>query len=125
MALFVSPGVNLQKEATPTNTACGVHVVQKKKDGNSPEFPVTITVFSPDPGRKQIGSGYGDAANEDVAVDIDMKNLLVVMKNALEGKDDTLRFGFGDDVWDNNDRNRCSVGKYDRGSRQMDCSFAC
>jgi hypothetical protein len=37
---------------------------------------------------------------------------------------DPVTFAYGGQSWDSND-SRCSVGAYDRGTREMDCRWEC
>jgi hypothetical protein len=37
---------------------------------------------------------------------------------------DPVSFAYGGDVWTSEDE-RCSVGAYDSGKREMDCGFTC
>jgi hypothetical protein len=108
--------------AIQANKACGVHV----REGKGPQWPIEAEVFAPETeGHQLIASGGGDAGFGNVDIDPHRQGwLLVITKNANEDGDDTLRFGFGNDIWNNND-GRCSVGRYDGGWRQMDCSFSC
>jgi hypothetical protein len=108
--------------AVQADAACGVHI----REGKGPSWPIEAEVYAPETeGHQLIATGGGAAGYGNVDINPNRAGwLLVVRKNENNDGDDTLWFGFGGDTWTNNE-GRCSVGKYDHGWRQMDCSFSC
>jgi hypothetical protein len=105
------------------NQACGVHVRQ----GTGAGLPIVAEAYAPETeGHQLLASGGGDAGFGNIDIDIHRQGwLLVITKSNNDDGDDTLKFGFGEDIWTNNDNGRCSTGNWDGGFRQMDCSFSC
>jgi hypothetical protein len=109
------------------NEACGIHV----KEGKGPHWPIEVEVFAPETEEKHklIATGSGNAKYGNIDIDIGRNPgghnwvLVITKASRTADGDDTLWFGFGNDVWTTN--SRCSVGGYDAGWRQMDCSFSC
>lgn len=57
-----------------------------------------------------------------VGVDSELPLVFVATAGTVDG--DLVTFAYGSQNWDSNS-GQCSVGGYDSGSRQMDCSFTC
>ena len=57
-------------------------------------------------------------------MDVDGELPLVFIATAGAVDDDPVKFAYGSQNWDSNS-GQCKVGKYDSGSRQMDCGFTC
>ncbi|KAL9099814.1 MAG: hypothetical protein Q9163_004737 [Psora crenata] len=108
---------------------CGVHVVQYQKNEGKPDSTGGTTNYRFD---IQISDGqlepvgeldYADAPGGQ-GVDVDSALPYVLVVTAENVDDDPVRFAYAAQTWDSSS-GQCSVGKYDSGSRQMDCGFPC
>lgn len=105
---------------------CGVHIEQWQMNEaenrlNSHQLSVRIA----DADNRLIGSATKQSAAETLEV---IDSVLPYDLYVASGSDDNapVRFWYSDQYWDSNSKgNQCSVGKYDNGARQMDCSFDC
>lgn len=109
---------------------CGVHVEQWQKD-NGDENPLgsyQISAEILDNDRRAIGSATKQSAAETLdIVDSALPYNLYLATGVLD--EDPIRFWYSDQYWNTSDggnsSHQCSVGKYNHGSRNMDCSFDC
>ena len=65
---------------------------------------------------------YDAPTGKGVGVDSELPSVFVATAGTVD--DDPVTFAYGSQNWDSNS-GQCSVGEYDSGSRQMDCSFTC
>lgn len=110
---------------------CGVHVTQYQKNegpaaanggvGTS-NYRFDITIFD----EIQVQVGQVLLANAPGGVGVGVTSALpwVLIVTALNVDEDPVRFAYAGSAWDSNSP-QCSVGKYDSGSRNMDCGFPC
>ncbi|EAT77200.2 hypothetical protein SNOG_15535 [Parastagonospora nodorum SN15] len=95
---------------------CGIHVVQYQKPNpakDSYSLEVTRVNDIPPFVRRLFFPGWAYCKCHQQAV----------KTGAVDA--DPVRFAYGGQSWDSNDKARCSVGKYDNGKRQLDCGFTC
>ena len=108
---------------------CGVHVEQwKKNEDQNPLNTYQLSINILDGDRRLIGSATKQSAAETLEI---VDSVLPYDLFAATGNTDKspLSFWYSNQYWDSNNSgngsHQCSVGQYDHGSRQMDCSFAC
>lgn len=107
---------------------CGVHVTQyQKNEGDenlSGEYESTITIT--DAGGSKVGEANKEPNGEPViVVDSSLPNRLLVDASGKVDSD-PVQFWYADQYWDSNSQaNKCKVGSYDSGHRDMDCGFNC
>ncbi|QIW96682.1 hypothetical protein AMS68_002200 [Peltaster fructicola] len=105
---------------------CGLHFVQyQKNEGPGParnDYRFTITI------KDAAGAVVGGTGNLPMPI-YQSSNLpgalpysLVMTPGNVDS--DPLRFAYAGQSWSSSD-GTCSVGIYDRGSRQGDCGFTC
>ncbi|KAH7079682.1 hypothetical protein FB567DRAFT_449403 [Paraphoma chrysanthemicola] len=119
-------GGNLDSNA-PNNSKgyrpgwCGVHVIQyQKPDPSKDQYSLEVTALN-DANENKIGEFKKGGPTASVT-----SKLPLTLEIKTGGVDaDAVRFAYGSQSWDSNDKSRCSVGKYDNGKRQMDCGFTC
>ncbi|KAH8823206.1 hypothetical protein DL96DRAFT_1818962 [Flagelloscypha sp. PMI_526] len=103
---------------------CGIHVTQfQKPDPSKDNYKLDIKLF--DSVQAPIGDSGGqkDApANKAVEVTSKLPNVMIVTAQNVDA--DPIKFAFGGENFDSNAA-QCSVGGYDSGKREMDCSFTC
>ncbi|KAJ3982828.1 hypothetical protein F5890DRAFT_296312 [Lentinula detonsa] len=109
----------------PKSGSCGFHVYQYQKNEKSsnPTNHYTLVVVIKDAAGIIVGfEGNGDASTA-VLVHSQLPQALQI----TAGPEDKspLTFTYGKDTWKSDDKDRCKVGSYSSGSRQMDCSFQC
>lgn len=108
--------------------SCGVHVTHFQIP-EGPDNYYSIKVEIKDGNKNTIGNI--DRTKADIPINISsMLPYQLVVTTALPGSvPDTdaepLSFAYGGDFWNSGDSARCSVGSYENGSRNIDCSFAC
>ncbi|KAI4212618.1 MAG: hypothetical protein LQ351_004690 [Letrouitia transgressa] len=105
---------------------CRAHVEQFQKDeGNTNllhDYQVAVDVF--DNSNRQIGQASKQSAAKPLeVVNANLPFNIIVVPGGTD--DDPMNFWFADQYWDSNNKDRCSVGAYDSGSRKMDCTFDC
>lgn len=109
----------------PASGNCGTHITQYQKNEKNanPVNHYTLDVILKDANGMVVGfNGNGDGSQA-LNVASQLPNPFTITAGQVDN--DPLAFQYGSDKWDSNTKGRCSVGKYDSGSRQMDCSFAC
>ncbi|KAF5390806.1 hypothetical protein D9757_004425 [Collybiopsis confluens] len=107
----------------PASGNCGVHITQYQKNEKevNPVNHYTLNVILKDANGMVVGfNGNGDASTT-VSVTSQLPYVFEITAGNLDN--DPLSFAYGGDKWDSSTKGRCSVGKYDSGSRQMD--FVC
>tara|TARA_R110002003_G_scaffold534_20_gene20340 strand:+ start:5851 stop:6291 length:441 start_codon:yes stop_codon:yes gene_type:complete len=100
---------------------CGVHVIQyQKPDPSKDQYSLEVTALN-DANENKIGEFKKGGPTASVT-----SKLPLTLEIKTGGVDaDPVRFAYGSQSWDSNDKGRCSVGAYDNGKRQMDCGFTC
>ena len=108
---------------------CGVHVIQYKKEQmDNDENPLNVyqlQVSMSDGDGRPIGMAnkQPDAGTLQI---VDTSLPYVFSIAAGNGDDDPIFFWYADQYWNTSTpANKCSVGGYDNGYRQMDCGFNC
>lgn len=93
-------------------------------NGNMATSDYRITVLLKDANQELVGEvDYYDAPTGQ-GVGIDSELPLVFVATVGKVDNDPISFAYGSQSWESNSK-QCSVGKYDSGSRQMDCGFTC
>ncbi|PVI00356.1 hypothetical protein DM02DRAFT_708646 [Periconia macrospinosa] len=111
----------------PTNSrgyrpgTCSIHVVQfQKPDPSKDDYSLEISSVIDDNENKIGGQGKAGA---DVTLKTKLPKTISIKTGGVDK--DPVYFQYGDDKWDSNNEDRCSVGGYDSGNRDMDCTFKC
>ncbi|KAK7182394.1 uncharacterized protein CC84DRAFT_1128323 [Paraphaeosphaeria sporulosa] len=100
---------------------CSFHVKQfQKPDPSRDDYALEISSVK-DANEKKIG-GKGKAG-PDVVLKTKLPKTISFKTGNVDA--DPVSFQYGDDKWTSDDEGRCSVGKYDSGDREMDCTFKC
>jgi len=119
-----STGIN--KPGDYVEGRCGVHVEQwQMKGAENPLGSYQLSVTIADADNRLIGSATKQSAAETLEI---VDSVLPYDLYVATGSGDSgpIRFWYSDQYWDSSSQaNQCSVGKYDKGARQMDCSFKC
>ena len=93
-------------------------------NGNKGTSDYRFTILLKDDNQELVGEvDYYDAPDGQ-GVDVDSELPDVFIATAGSKDNDPVKFAYGSQSWDS-DSGQCSVGKYDSGSRQMDCGFTC
>lgn len=107
---------------------CGVHLTQY----HIPEGPnnfYSIEAVIKDANKDTIGNIDRTTATGRIDISSKLPNTLAVTTvlpgSVLDTDAEPVQFGYGGDLWNSGDENRCSQGPYDSGARSMDCGFAC
>ena len=104
---------------------CQLHLVQHQKDDPETD-PYKMEIWIKDANQEDIGSIYPAVdMPADVAKDVDSKlgQAVVVTMHAVDA--DPVSFVYGEEEWDTNTPDRCDVGGYEDGKRELDCDFPC
>ncbi|KAH7869576.1 uncharacterized protein C8R40DRAFT_725722 [Lentinula edodes] len=107
----------------PASGKCGVHIYQFQKNEKkaNPVNHYTIVAIIKDAKGTVVGfQGDGDGSNP-VLVASQLHDPLTITTGPKDKS--PLSFSLGKTKW--NSKSQCSVGKYDHGIRQMDCTFQC
>lgn len=106
--------------------SCGVHVVQYQKNEKSknptPNYEIEVTLFD---AKKNPISDSGKVTALTLKP-VQVPGLVMpftVTANAADS--DPLDFNYGSQSWNSEDKTQCKTGRYDSGSRNMDCGFTC
>jgi hypothetical protein len=117
----VSPPTNSQGYAPGR---CGLHVEQwQRNEGDenpTPDYQLAVTIK--DGANIVIGSATKQIATHPLAVDSKLPFDVIVKEGNADN--DPIQFWYADQYWDSNSK-ACSMGKYDSGNRNGDCSFNC
>lgn len=100
---------------------CVAHITQYQKP-NPATDAYGLEVRVADNNQDVIGSTDGKQGPT-VSLTSKLPYTLEIQTQAID--DDPVKFQYAGQSWDSNDSSRCGVGKYDSGSRQMDCGFTC
>ncbi|KAI4205312.1 MAG: hypothetical protein LQ346_001460 [Caloplaca aetnensis] len=103
---------------------CQMHVVQHQKPDPSKD-PYSLEVWIKDANQDDIGAVYPRVkmTNNQLEVASKLPRPVVFRTGAVDA--DPISISYADDKWDTNNENRCNVGAYDGGMRQLDCDFEC
>ena len=107
---------------------CGVHLTQYQIPVGPDNF-YSIDAVIKDANGDTIGNI--DRTTATGRIDISSKlpytlAVTTVLPGSVPNTDaEPVQFGYGADLWNSGDKNRCSQGAYDSGARRMDCGFAC
>ena len=104
---------------------CSIHLVQHQKPNPSKD-EYKMEIWIKDANLGDIGAIYPAVemkANVAKKVDSKLKVPLEVMMHKVDK--DPVSFVYGKEKWDTNTPDRCKVGAYDSGMRQLDCDFPC
>ncbi|KAL8662031.1 MAG: hypothetical protein Q9202_005085 [Teloschistes flavicans] len=97
---------------------------QAASNGNGATSDYRFTIQLKDDQHEDVGGvDYYDAPGGQ-GVDVTSALPLVFIATAGNVDHDPVSFAYGSQSWKSSD-GQCSVGGYDKGSRQMDCGFSC
>ena len=100
---------------------CRVHVVQyQKPDPEEDDYSLEISTLVDDNENKIGGLAK---SGPDVSLTSKLPLTLEIKTGNVDA--DPIYFAYGADSWDSKNEDRCSVGGYDSGNRDMDCTFQC
>ena len=109
--------------------SCGVHIVQYQKNegvdastGGNSDYRFDITMVD-DQGEVVGGLTAADGPTG-VAIDVDSKLPYVFEVTAGAVDSDPVSFAYAGQTWTSDD-GQCSMGAYDSGARNGDCSWTC
>ncbi|KAJ5601176.1 hypothetical protein N7510_010710 [Penicillium lagena] len=116
-------------EVTYAQGACGVHVIQyqknENKNGLNPTDYYQVQFEVKDADNNLITTSPTSQAESGNPVTIQGDGLEYPFSVTVGDIDsDPVSFKYNDQEWDS-DADQCSVGKYDTGTRNMDCGFTC
>ena len=100
-----------------------MHIVQHQKPNPSMD-PFSLEVWIKDANLDDIGFVYpAKETKKPLQVKSKLSRVAIFKTGAVDAAPITITLG--DDKWSTNNKDRCRVGDYDGGMRQMDCSYDC
>ena len=122
------PHIPINSEIGYVHGQCGVHLTQYQIPVGPDNF-YSIDAVIKDANGDIIGNI--DRTTATARIDISSKlpytlAVTTVLPGSVPNTDaEPVQFGYGAELWNSGDENRCSVGGYDSGARRMDCGFVC
>lgn len=103
---------------------CGIHVVQwqKNENGVGGDYQYDVRIYD------AIQAEIGGTNRLDIpdlqtaSVDSQLPNTVDISSGEID--DDPVVFAYAGQSWQSSEP-QCSVGGYENGNRDMDCSFSC
>lgn len=121
-AALPNPSTEVKRDYVPGE--CGVHVVHFQTNPDRTTKPYRLSVVLKDALQRIIGGVVEVDAPSGQPVNVNSELPYVFIATTGNVDDDPIKFAYSGQSWDSNS-GQCSVGGYEDGNREMDCSFSC